>query len=447
MATVRILASGNPAKLVPLAFMVLIGAGTVLLMLPVATESGSPTGVVTALFTATSAVCVTGLVVVDTATYWSPFGETVILVLIQLGGFGVMTMASLLAVIVARRLRLRGQLAARAETRSLGLGDITRLVRLIALVTVTVEALLAVVLTLRFALGHDHPFGRALWHGVFHSVSSFNNAGFGLWPDNLVRFAADPVILVPIGIAVIVGGLGFPAVFDLRRNGRNVRGWSVHTKITVLMTVLLLVVGWLGILALEWANPGTLGPIGFWDKLSNSWFGSAVARTAGFNSVDVARMNHETWLITDVLMFIGGGSAGTAGGIKVTTFALLAFVIWAEIRGERDVHAFGRRIAPSVYREALTIALLGVAAVMLGTVALLFVSDHGLDAALFEVVSAFGTVGLTTGITPSLPVVAQLVLALLMFVGRVGPVAVASALALRGRGRLYRYPVERPIVG
>lgn len=401
----------------------------------------------TALFTSTSAACVTGLIVEDTPVYWSRFGQVVILALFQIGGFGIMTGATLLGLLVTQRIRLRDRLVAQLETKTLGLGNVTSVLRLVLLATVTVEIVLTAILTVRFRFGYDATWGEALWHGLFHAVSAFNNAGFSTYSDNLMGFVVDPMIVIPIMVAIVLGGLGFPVLYELRRDLRRPSRWSVHTKITVSATGLLLVGGFAAILWSEWTNPGTLGPFGAGDKMLASAFHSVSARTAGFNTLDVGAFTPETIAVHDMLMFVGGGSAGTAGGIKVTTFFLLAFVIWAEIRGDPDTTAFGRRIPVAAQRQALTVALLGVAFVVLGTLALLTLTNFGLAEVLFEAVSAFATVGLSTGITADLPPAAQGVIITLMFVGRVGSITVATALALRSRTRLYRLPEERPIVG
>jgi potassium uptake TrkH family protein len=432
---------------VVVAFGLATVVGALLLMLPVSAQSAEPTSVVTALFTATGAIC-GGLASVDTASHWSTFGELVVLGLIQVGGLGIMTLASLLALLVSRRLGLRMQLTAAAETNSVSLGDLRRVLAGVLLASMLFEAVTAVVLTGRFAAGYDVPFGRAVYLGVFHAISAFNNAGFGLYPDNMVRFATDPVIMVPMMLAMVAGGLGFPVLLELaRRLRRKRRHWSLHTKITLLGYLGLLVVGALAIVALEWRQPGTLGPMGVGQKFLVGTFHSVTPRTAGFNSVDVAALQPATLLVTDILMFIGAGSASTAGGIKVTTFALLGFVMLAEVRGEPTVHVLGRRVSTTVQRQALTVALLGVGVVVVATLVLLVLTDFPLDAVLFEAISAFGTVGLSTGITGQLPAAGQLILVALMLIGRVGLITVASALALRERPRRYELPEERPVVG
>ncbi|MFE0496166.1 TrkH family potassium uptake protein [Streptomyces albidoflavus] len=437
----------HPAQVVVSGFATAVAAGTGLLMLPVARAGPGGAGVMEALFTSTSAVCVTGLAVVDTPGYWSGFGQAVILALIQVGGFGIMTFASLLVLLVSHRIGLKARMTAAAETKTLGLGDVRSVVTGVVKVSLLLEAVTALALTLRFATAYDEPWPRAAWLGVFHAVSAFNNAGFALYSDSLMGFVTDPWICLPIALAVIAGGLGFPVLFELRRRFRKPRGWSLHTKIVLWASGVFLVGGTAFITALEWSNPATLGPLDAQGKLLAGFFQGVMPRTAGFNSIDTSQMSPASWLGTDVLMFIGGASAGTAGGIKVTTFAVLFFVIYAEIRGEGVVDIFHRRLHGDLQRQALTVVLLSVAAVAITTVVFMVFSDHTLDQSLFEVTSAFATVGLSTGITADLAPGLQLLLVALMFIGRLGPITVASALALRSRHRLYDLPEERPIIG
>lgn len=437
----------HPAQVVVTAFAVAILIGTALLMLPIARTGAGGAPFITALFTATSAVCVTGLTTVDTPTYWTDFGQVVILALIQVGGLGIMVMASLLILLVSRRMGLRSRLTVAAETKSLGIGDVRTVLVGVLKFTVLFEAACAVALSARFFLGYDESLGRAIYLGVFHAVSAFNNAGFALYSDNLIGFVTDPWICVPIMVVVIVGGLGFPVVLELRRHLHRPRQWSLHTKLTVSMSAVLLLAGCLFITANEWSNPHTLGALSTPGKLLSGIFHGVIPRTAGFNSLDVGQMEEGTWLGTIVLMFIGGGSAGTAGGIKVTTFVVLFFAIYAEVRGEASVNAFDRRIDPRVLRQALTVALLSVAAVVAATLLLVKITAFGMADLLFETTSAFATVGLSTGITADLSWPAQVVLVLLMFGGRLGPITLVSALALRDRQLLYQLPEGRPIIG
>jgi len=421
--------------------------GTALLLLPFAQAGGGGATFLEAIFTATSAVCVTGLVVVDTATYWSEFGQVVILLLIQVGGFGIMTFASVVGLTLARKLSLRSRITAASEIKSVGLEDVKGLVRGVVGMSLAIEFTVAILLSLRFLTAYGEPMGRAVWLGVFHSVSSFNNAGFALFRDNLMSYATDPFICLPIAFAVILGGIGFPVIVQLRRHIRSPLKWNMNTRIVLAGTVTLLVAGTVYLTAVEWSNPATLGPLAWPDKILVGFFQSVQARTAGFNSIDTGAMDSASLLGTDVLMLIGGGPAGTAGGIKITTFAVLFFILLAEVRGEIAVNVFGKRLSRAVHRQAIALVLLAVAVVVIATAALMLLTDISMDRLLFEAISAFGTVGLSTGITAGLPVAGQVILMLLMFVGRLGPVTFASALALRERRTLYELPKERPIIG
>jgi trk system potassium uptake protein len=437
----------HPGRIIAGGFATAIAVGTALLSTPLAAAGPERASLEDALFTATSAVCVTGLVTVDTGSYWSGFGQGVILLLIQLGGLGIMTVASLVAILFSRRLGFRTRLIAQAETKALTAADIRRLIGRIVLFSLTCEAAAAVVLTGRFALAYDEKPGRAVYSGVFHAISAFNNAGFGLHPDSLVRYVADPWVSLTVAVAVIVGGLGFLVVFELRGSWHRPKTWSVLTHLTVTVTVALLVIGTVGITVAEATNPDTLGPLTQRQTLVAGFFTAVMPRTAGFNSVDTAALRPETLLFTDALMFIGGGSAGTAGGIKVTTFGLLAYVLWAEMRGHPDVEVGRRKIPSTNQRQGLSIALLAIGLIFAATVALQVLTGFAFEQVLFEAISGFSTVGLSTGITPDLPLPAHLLVVALMFIGRIGPLTLASALALRERGRLRELPEERTIVG
>lgn len=437
----------HPAQAIALGFGTAILAGTLVLMLPISKVGPGGAGFLEALFTATSAVCVTGLAVVDTAAYWTTFGQVSILIMIQLGGFGIMSFASLLGVIMARKLGLKSRIQAAAETKSTGFGDVKSVLLGVLRMTVAVELAVAVALSLRFGIGYGHSFGEAIWMGVFHSISAFNNAGFALFSDNLMGFVGDPWICLPIAAAIIIGGLGFPVLFELGRQYRKPLHWSMNTRLVLSGTAILLAAGTLFISAVEWNNPKTLGALSTADKVLAGFFQSVMTRTAGFNSLDFGQMDPATWLGMDILMFIGGGPAGTAGGLKITTFAVLFFILLTEIQGGTAVNVFGKRLPRSIHRQAITIVLLAVALVIGSTMTLMLITDIGFDKLLFETISAFATVGLSTGITASLPPAGQLLLVFLMFVGRLGPVTLASALALRSRPMMYEFPKERPLIG
>ncbi|GAA0434659.1 potassium transporter Trk [Acrocarpospora corrugata] len=437
----------HPTQVVATGFGAVILLGSVLLALPMATTTGESAGLVTAMFTATSAVCVTGLVVVDTATHWSLFGEVVIAGLIQVGGLGIMTLATLFTVLLSGRLGLRAKIALQTETKSLSISDVRRVVRNVVLFALAGEAITTVILTARFMIGYGEPFGEALYLGAFHAISAFNNAGFALWPDNLMGFVNDAWICLPIATAVVVGGLGFPVVFELARSWRTPRRWSVLTRVTVGVSIILIAVGTLVFLATEWHNPRTMGPLDDGGKVMASFFAAVMPRSGGFNTVDIAALNPSSMLVMDVLMFIGGGSASTAGGIKVTTFGLLAFIIWAELRGENRVNVGHRRLPEATQRQAVTITLVSVGLVAVSTYALLVLTPYSLDRVLFEAISAFSTNGLSTGVTVETSPAGHILLLMLMFVGRIGPLTLGSALALKERTRRYELPEERVIVG
>jgi trk system potassium uptake protein TrkH len=437
----------HPAQYVVVAFVVASLLGAALLSIPAATEGAGGARPVTALFTAASAVCVTGLAVVDTGAYWSTFGEWVILGLIQVGGLGIMTLTSLVVLIVGRGLRLRQRLLAVAETGSVELGEIRHILLGVAKLSFAVEAVATAALTLRFWVGHDEPLGRAVYLGLFHTVSAFNNAGFGLYSDSMVSLNRDPFVLLVLALTIVIGGLGFPVWIQVARHARRPRRWSLHAKLTITVSVALILAGWVVLAVAEWTNGATLGPMSAPDALVNALFHSVVPRSAGFNSVDVASLREPSLLVTEILMFIGGGSASTAGGIKVTTFAVLGAVMWAELRGDPDVVVFERRIPDRAVRHALTVALLAIGVVMLATMALLATSELPRAALFFETVSALGAVGMSMNLTPLLPDASQLIMVVLMVLGRVGPPTLFAALVLRDRRRLYRNAEERPIIG
>lgn len=437
----------HPAQYLVAAFVAASLVGTVLLMIPAASQRPGSAPPLTALFTATSAVCVTGLVVVDTPDYWTGLGEVIILALIQIGGFGIITLSSLLVLTLARPLRLRQRILVAAEAGSLGLGDVRRVLGAVAKLTLTVEALAASALFLRFWASHGHPPGRALYLGVFHAVSAFNNAGFALFSDSLAGFTRDPFLLLVVAVTVIVGGLGLPVWLQIARHPTKPLRWSLHAKLTIGTTVALVVVGFALLAWFEWTNPATLGRLSIWDSSVNAFFHSVTPRTAGFNSMDVADMREPSRLLTEALMFVGGGSASTAGGIKVTTFALLGWVMWAEVRGDADVVVFERRVPDTAQRQALTVALLAVGFVIASTMVLMATTPLPRADLMFEAVSALATVGLSAGATSQLSAPAQVLVIALMILGRVGPITLFAALAVRERVLLLRYPDERPIIG
>jgi len=435
----------NPAQLVLAAFVVLILVGTALLSLPFAYDPGTSYDLSDSLFWATSAATITGLGTIE-FTSFSLFGELVVLVLIQLGGFGIMTIGSVFALVASRRIGLRRRMLAQAEIGAVDIGELRSLISAIAKITFAVEATIALILFAHLAADDDIGLVDAAYSGIFHGVSAFNNAGVSLYPDNLTQFADDPIVVFPITVAFVIGGLGFPVLVEFGRRIRP-RRWSLHTRITVFATLVLLAFGPIMVLTLEWTNPATLGPMNIWDKVEAAWFQGVSPRTAGFRTIETGAMREQTLNIITGLMFVGAGPASTSGGIKVTTFAVLGFAMWAEVRGDSDVNVFNRRLPPAVIRQAMTVALMSVGVVFGTAVLLKTISPYSFTQTAFEAASAFGTAGLSTGITDALPMLGRMVLVVVMLAGRVGPITFVTALALRERRRAYRYPEERPIIG
>jgi len=460
-------ATENPARLVLTAFASLIVIGTILLRIPAAFDGPQPP-VLDSLFTSTSATTVTGLATLDIAGF-SAFGELIILLLIQVGGFGIMALGAILSVVASHRMGLSQRKLAAAEFGTLDNGvlaevDLRGILRRVAEITLLVEITLGFILFLRLWLGGYESVTRSLYSGLFHSISAFNNAGISLYSDSLEQFHGDPYLLIPLSLAFILGGFGFPIIIEVLRQVRGTgpvgqrsnrwglaridpKRWSLHAKITVTATIALVVVGPLTFAVLEWRNPLTLGSLDVGERILASWFQGTTPRTAGFSTIDIGGLQEPTLLFVTTLMFIGAGPASTSGGIKVTTFAVLAFVIWAEVRGRNDVNVFGRRLSHGVVRQAITIALLSVGLVVGTALVLVGTMDVTLTPALFEATSAFGTVGLSTGLTGELNGISRALLVIVMLAGRIGPMTFVTAIALKNRDLPYRYPEERPIIG
>ncbi|RLV56731.1 TrkH family potassium uptake protein [Aeromicrobium phragmitis] len=440
-------AVAHPVRLLPLVFLALILVGTLLLLLPFARAGETNPTFMDALFTATSAVTVTGLTTVDTGSYWSPIGHVIILILVEIGGIGIIALATVLGLFIGGRLGLRTQMLAQVDMHVVSLGEVRPLFRRVTVTLLGFQAVTAIFLTVRYRIAYFDSLPEALWNGVFDAVMAFNNAGFSLNSDSLGRYAGDEAVLLPVSVAVFIGAVGFPVLAELYRGWRRPSRWTIHTRLTVWGSLLLFAIGALAFLAIEWANPATLQDMPLVDKIVTAIEGGVMPRSGGLQSFDWNLVEAETQAIAVVMMFIGGGSASTAGGIKVTTFLLLAFVILAELRGDPEVQIGRRSVSGRTVRTAISIALLAVMLVYGGTMLLMLWSDASHIDALFEVTSAFGTTGLSTGLTPELDTASQLVLIGLMFIGRVGTIAAASAFVLRRRQPRYHLPEEQPIIG
>lgn len=451
----------HPTRLIAIAFTGVILVGTALLSTPWANKNGQSLNFLDSLFTAVSAVTVTGLTTIDTETNWTMFGHVIIAILMQIGAFGIVGFGALVIFLIDGRLSLKGKLTATNEYSTGSAPDVRTLLRRIAQFMLGFQAVLFLILFVRFVNEYGYSFDKALGHGLFHAIASFNNAGFALYSDSMMRFAQDPWIIVPVFLTVYIASLGFPVlseILDRLKNKLNqVRHpgavsvlpvqWSLNSRIVLSASFILMVLGAIYIGFLEWNNPRTLGALSLGNKIWDSIFASVMPRTAGFNALDISEMNPATWLGMNFLMFIGGASASTAGGIKVGTFVVLIFVVYTEIRGETAVNIGNRRLPRSMQRQALAIVAL-TSMVIIGSVILLrLTTSFSLDQILFEVFSAVGTVGLSTGITPELPAHAKFLLSLLMLFGRLGPIVVATSLALRKVKRHYELPRERPLIG
>ncbi|QYX56066.1 TrkH family potassium uptake protein [Roseovarius sp. SCSIO 43702] len=428
--------------LLALLYLVLVATGFVVLQLPV--SHNDAVGWSEALFTATSAVTVTGLTVVDTGRDFTLFGQIVIAVLIQLGGIGLMTFAMLLLSALGIPIGMPQRMVVRQELNQSSLSNLAILVRRIAITALVVETLGAVALLTVFV--PEFGWTAGLWHAIFHSVSAFNNAGFALFSDSLSGWVTDPVINTVIPLMIIVSGLGFVVIGDMMQT-RQWRRFSLHTKLMLTGTLALIVWATGTFAVLEWTNPATLGGLDtVGGKLTASWFQGVTPRTAGFNTIDTTAMRDETAFMTIALMLIGGGSTSTAGGIKVTTFIVLLLATVAFFRRREELHAFGRSIGTEEVMKVLALTMISILLIMVTLFLLMILEDNDFMHLSFEIVSAFGTVGLTMGATGDLSTAGRFIVIFVMFVGRVGPLTLGFFLATRSRPRV-RYPDGQVYLG
>lgn len=436
----------SPPKILVSGFAAIILIGTFLLMLPISNTTGHSLKFIDALFTATSATCVTGLVVRDTGTFFSTFGHTVIMMLIQIGGLGFMTMATLFALVLKRKISLRDRLILQEAMNQNSMEGIVRLIRRVLIYSLVIEGTAAVLLTIRWAF--DMPLGKAIYFGMFHAVSMFNNAGFDLFGEyrSLTGYVNDPLVNIVVMVLIILGGIGFIVMADLVEY-KKTRRLSLHSKVVLFMTAVLILVGTLVIFVFEFTNQRTLGPLNFGGKILASFFQSVTPRTAGANTVDIAGLRQASQFFIVILMFIGASPGSTGGGIKTTTFTIMIGAVIAMLRGRDDIVMFRYRLAQERIFKALTITLLALLLVISVSMVLSTTEDRNFLMILFETTSAFATVGLSMGLTPELSLIGKVLISLTMFCGRLGILTLAYAIGPKQGKQLYKYPEGKMIIG
>lgn len=434
----------NPPRVLAIGFAGLIILGAILLNLPFASKSGESIGFLNALFTSASAVCVTGLVVVNTGEFWSLFGQIVIIILIQMGGLGFMTMATIVALILGKKITIKERLVIKEQLNSETLTGLVKLTKYVILSTFIIEGIGALFLSIRFI--PIYGLVKGIWFSIFHSISSFCNAGFDILGDSVAPFVGDAIINLTIAGLIIIGGLGFSVYIDISRE-RNFKKLHLHSKIVIVMTALLIIIGTILIFTIEYNNMGTLGNLSLKEKILASFFQAVVPRTAGYYSVNIGFLYDTTVFLMIILMFIGGSPGSTAGGIKTTTFGAIGLTTISIIRGEKDVVAFKKRISDDTINRSLAIVTVGILLVIFVSFILTITEGAVFLDVLFETTSAFATVGLTRGITPYLSNMGKIILTLTMYAGRVGPLTMAFAFGNKKKHMKYRYSEGNILVG
>ena len=445
--------SMHPAQIMVIGFAAVILLGAIILNLPIVTQSGESVGFINALFTATSAVCVTGLVVVDTATYWNHLGQIIIITLIQVGGLGFMTIATMFALLTKKKINLRERLLIQESLNQKDLSGLVKLTRYVILITFLIEGIGAILLSFTFI--PQFGLGRGVWYSIFHAISAFCNAGFDLMGSvsgpftSLISYVDNFMIVITISMLIILGGIGFPVMLDVI-NAKKFSKLNMHSKIVIITSGILIVIGTTLIFIVEFNNKNTLGTLSMPGKFLAALFQSVAARTAGFNTIDLPLLHESSLFIMMILMFIGASPASTGSGIKTTTLATLLITVKCFISGKSDIEVFERRISSSTITKAVGIFFIAVSLVVLGTLAL-SLTDPGftLVECGFEIVSAIATVGSSIGGSPNLTAMGKIVVMIAMFIGRVGSLTIFIALLSKGGRKKppVRYPEGKIIVG
>lgn len=432
----------SPPQLLIFIFVVSILGGSLLLKLPFAVNE--PVSFIDAMFTATSAMTVTGLAVVDTGTVYTTFGQLVIVSLIQLGGLGIMSFAVLIFMALGRRIGLKNRIIVQQSLNQTSLGGVIYLVRNLFIFSLAIEGVAMIILAMRWV--PDLGWGKGLYYSFFHSISAFNNAGFALWSDNLMGYVGDPIVNIIISMLFIIGGLGFTVLIDLWSK-KTFKKMSLHSKLMIIGTFIINIVSMLLIFALEYNNPGTLASLtSLGDKLWGSYFQAVSPRTAGFNSLDIGAMKESTIFLMIVLMFVGAGSTSTGGGIKLTTFVVIFLAVITYLRGKQEIVVGRKSISNDTVFRSLAISTIALIFIFVAVFILNIVEEEPFLPLLFEVVSAFGTAGLSMGITATLTVFGKIIIIFMMVLGKLGPLTLAFSLAKPDKTKI-RYPSESILTG
>lgn len=457
----KLIVEFKPTQIIVLGFLLIILIGALLLVLPISSQNGECISFIDALFTSTSAVCVTGLATVCTATHWTFFGKVVILLLIQIGGLGFVSIMMSILVLLGKKITLKERIIIQESFNLNTISGMVSFIRVIVKTALLIEGIGAVILTLAFLKDYNLPL--ALANGVFHSVSAFCNAGFDILGEySVMDYSGNYVIMIVMMILIISGGIGFPVLLDIKNKAIDiirkecsisvaVKRLTLHSKLAIIITFIMIVSGWIFFLLIEYNNPQTLGNLSFSNKIINAMFQSVTLRTAGFFSIDQGALRDASKFISIIFMAIGGSPGGTAGGLKTVTLGIILISVASVIKGSDSISAFKKSISFHTLQKALSVAIMILLFIFISTIAVsLSESSSGISFIdiLFETVSALGTTGLSTGITPIINSFSKSVLIMCMFVGRLGPITIAVALATRkGNNNLLHYPEEKIIVG
>lgn len=437
----------NAVQILSVGFALVILTGAILLSLPISSQSGEPTNFLDSLFTSTTAVCVTGLVTVDTGTHWNYFGKTVIMVLIEVGGLGFMSFATLISLVLGKKITLKERLLMQEALNTFNIQGLVKMVKYVLVFTFSVQALGALLYSTQFI--PQFGFSKGIYYSIFHSISAFCNAGIDLMGSfsSLTGYSSNSVVILTTGALIVIGGLGF-TVWSEIYNYKGLKKLTLHSRVVILVTTILIIGGAVLMFLFEFNNPGTMKSMGLKDKLINSLFAAITPRTAGFNSISTSDMTMAGRFLTTVLMFIGGSPGSTAGGLKTSTLGILILTIVSTIKGREDTEIFGKRLSKDTVYRAFSLFSIAIGLVLTVTM-ILSITEQGVpfEYLLYETTSAFGTVGLTLGLTPKLGAIGKLIIILTMYCGRVGPLTVAIALTNRKSKSGYKYPEDKILVG